>query len=84
MIVCSMPGCQTTAGCQCKLVTWHPAPHAAPAAVPTLVWSGTVSIERRAHKVMTPEEYAAMPIIGWHEVCKNVDGFGGIGVRFLT
>jgi hypothetical protein len=38
---------------------------------------------RKAHKVMTPEEYAAMPIIGWHEVCRNVDGFGAIGIRFL-
>lgn len=37
----------------------------------------------RAHKVMTPEEYAAMPLIGWHEVCRDVDGFGAIGVRFL-
>lgn len=40
-------------------------------------------IERRAHKVMTAEEYAAMPIIGWHEVCRDVDGFGGIGIRYL-
>lgn len=39
--------------------------------------------ERKAHKVMTPEEYAAMPIIGWHEVCRDIDGFGGLGVRFL-
>ena len=37
----------------------------------------------KAHKVMTPEEYAAMPIKGWHEVCRDVDGFGGVGVRFL-
>src|ERR1700680_3350449 len=34
--------------------------------------------ERAPHKVMTPEEYAAMPIIGWHEVCRDVDGFGGV------
>ena len=39
--------------------------------------------ERKAHKVMTPEEYAAMPIIGWHEVCRDVDGFGGVGIRYL-
>lgn len=39
--------------------------------------------ERKAHKVMTQEEYTAMPIIGWHEVCRDVDGFGGAGVRFL-
>ena len=38
---------------------------------------------RRAHKIMTPEEYAAMPLIGWHEVCRDVDGFGGIGIRYL-
>lgn len=39
--------------------------------------------ERKAHKVMTAEEYAAMPIVGWHEVCRDVDGFGGVGVRNL-
>jgi len=39
---------------------------------------------KRAHKVMTPEEYAATPINGWHEVCRNVDGFGGVGVRYVT
>ena len=38
---------------------------------------------RRPHKVMTPEEYAEMKIIGWHEVCRDVDGFGGVGVRFI-
>jgi hypothetical protein len=38
---------------------------------------------RRAHKVMTPEEYQTMTIQGWHEVCRDVDGFGGTGVRFL-
>jgi len=37
----------------------------------------------KAHKVMTPEEYAAMPIVGWHEVCRDYDGCGGVGVRFL-
>jgi hypothetical protein len=40
--------------------------------------------ERPAHKVMTPEEYQAMSLQGWHEVCKNVDGFGGVGVRFVS
>jgi hypothetical protein len=40
-------------------------------------------MEKKPHKVMTREEYAAMPILGWHEVCRDVDGFGGIGVRFL-
>ena len=43
----------------------------------------TIVAERKAHKVMTPEEYAAMPIVGWHEVCRDVDGFGGVGVRYL-
>lgn len=43
----------------------------------------TIVAEPKAHKVMTPEEYAAMPLIGWHEVCRDVDGFGGVGVRFL-
>lgn len=37
-----------------------------------------------AHKVMTPEEYAGMPLIGWHEVCRDVDGCGAVGVRFLS
>ena len=38
---------------------------------------------REPHKVMTPEEYAAMPIIGWHEVCRDVDGAGSVGIRYL-
>lgn len=36
------------------------------------------------HRTMTPEEYAAMPIKGWHQVCKDVDGFGGVGIRMGT
>lgn len=44
----------------------------------------TATQANSAHKVMTAEEYAAMPLQGWHEVCRNVDGFGGVGVRFLT
>ena len=40
--------------------------------------------DRPAHKVMTPEEYTEMPIIGWHEVCRNVDNAGAVGVRFIT
>ena len=40
-------------------------------------------LERKPHKVMTTEEYSATPIIGWHEVCRNVDGFGGVGIRYL-
>jgi len=38
----------------------------------------------KADRVMTPEEYAAMPIIGWHQVCKDFDGCGNVGVRFSS
>lgn len=38
----------------------------------------------KAHKVMTPEEYAAWDIKGWHLVCKNYDGFGGVGMQMIT
>jgi len=38
----------------------------------------------KAHKVMTPEEYAAMAITGWHQVCRDFDGAGNVGVRFLS
>jgi hypothetical protein len=38
----------------------------------------------KPHKTMTAEEYAAMKIEGWHEVCRNVDGFGGVGIRFIS
>lgn len=37
-----------------------------------------------AHRVMTPEEYSALKLIGWHSVCKNVDGLGSIGIRYQT
>jgi hypothetical protein len=46
-------------------------------------WSNEASDTPKPHKVMTPEEYAAMPLKGWHEVCRDVDGFGGVGIRFL-
>jgi hypothetical protein len=36
----------------------------------------------KADEVMTPEEYAAKPIIGWHQVCRDFDGFENVGVRF--
>ena len=36
----------------------------------------------RAHRVMTPEEYAALNIIGWHAICRNIDVAGNVGVRF--
>lgn len=45
--------------------------------------SPSVDGERRAHKVMTAFEYISTPIVGWHEVCRNVDGFEGVGVRYL-
>ena len=38
----------------------------------------------KADKVMTPEEYAALPLCGWHMVCRDFDGFGGVGVRFIA
>lgn len=38
----------------------------------------------KADRIMTPEEYAAMPLVGWHMVCKDFDGFGAIGVRFVA
>lgn len=39
--------------------------------------------ERKPHLTMTPEEYAAMKINGWHEICRDIDGFGGVGIRYL-
>lgn len=48
------------------------------------VVGGKITVECKAHKTMTPEEYASMPIVGWHAVCRNYDGFGGVGVRFMT
>lgn len=38
----------------------------------------------RAHKTMTAEEYLALNLKGWHEVCWRYDGAGGVGVRYLT
>jgi hypothetical protein len=32
---------------------------------------------------MTPEEYEREIIVGWHEVCRNVDGMGSVGIRYL-
>lgn len=37
-----------------------------------------------AHHVMTREEYDAMLIKGWHEVCRDIDNAGNVGVRFLS
>jgi hypothetical protein len=39
---------------------------------------------KKAHKIMTATEYAAVPIKGWHEVCRNIDGFGGVGIRYIA
>lgn len=84
LVICSRPECQTTAGCKCRtVVAWNPAPHAAPAAAPFL-WHGSVSAGRTPHKIMTREEYDAMPIKGWHEVCRDIDNAGNVGVRFLS
>lgn len=38
--------------------------------------------EVEAHKVMTPEEYAAFNIQGWHLVHKDYDGFGAVAVSY--
>ncbi|TXH46976.1 MAG: hypothetical protein E6Q97_28220 [Desulfurellales bacterium] len=39
-------------------------------------------MDERPHKIMTPEEYATLNIKGWHRVCKDVDGFGAVGVIY--
>lgn len=38
----------------------------------------------KADRVMTPEEYAAIPLVGWHMVCRDFDGFGGVGICFVA
>lgn len=35
-----------------------------------------------AHKIMTPEEYAASNLKGWHAVHKDYDGFGAVAIRY--
>ena len=40
-------------------------------------------VGKQAHVIMTEEEYQNVKIIGWHEVCKNYDGCGGIAIRYL-
>lgn len=44
---------------------------------------GQISRPRKPHKTMTTAEYYSFSIIGWHEVCRDVDGFGGVGIRSL-
>lgn len=39
-------------------------------------------MSEKPHKIMTPEEYAALPIRGWHRVCRDIDGAGNVGVQF--
>lgn len=39
--------------------------------------------EERRHRVMTAAEYIETPIVGWHQVCRNIDGFNNVGVRYL-
>jgi hypothetical protein len=43
---------------------------------------GNGAVEARPHKTMTLDEYLATPLRGWHSVCFNIDGFGGVGVRY--
>lgn len=83
VVICSRPECQTSAGCKCQRVAWNPAPHAAPSAMLSLGSWGTIG-GRQAYKIMTREEYDAMPLIGWHEVCRDIDDAGNVGVRFLS
>lgn len=40
--------------------------------------------DTKAHRIMTREEYDAMPLKGWHEVCRDIDNAGNVGVRFLS
>lgn len=69
VVICTRPECQTTAGCRYGERRWL---------------SGSINpAAQRAHKVMTKDEYLAAGIKGWHEVCFDVDGFGGVGVRYL-
>jgi hypothetical protein len=45
--------------------------------------NGAVEADDRPHKTMTLDEYLAEPRLqGWHSVCFDVDGFGGVGVRY--
>ena len=37
-----------------------------------------------AHRIMTTEEYQALNIKGWHMVCKDYDGPGGVGIRYIS
>ncbi len=38
----------------------------------------------KADRVMTPEEYASIPLVGWHMVCRDFDGFGGVGIKYIA
>lgn len=39
---------------------------------------------KRPHRIMTAEEYEALDLQEWHEVCRNYDGFGGVAIRYLS
>jgi hypothetical protein len=40
--------------------------------------------EPKPDKIMTRDEYLAANLQGWHQVCWNVDGHGGVGVRYMS
>ena len=40
--------------------------------------------EIKPHKIMTPEEYSALKIEGWHQVYKDYDGFGAVAICYVT
>lgn len=37
----------------------------------------------KADRVMTAEEYARIPLVGWHMVCRDFDGHGSVGIKYL-
>jgi len=39
---------------------------------------------KQPHKIMTLEEYELLDLQGWHEVCRNHDGFGGVAIRYKS
>lgn len=47
-------------------------------------WMVRGAPDDRPHRIMTREEYNALPLQGWHMVCHDVDGSGSTGVRYLS
>ena len=45
-------------------------------------WNTRRSQGGKAHKVMTPEEYAATKIQGWHSICRDYDGAGNVAIQY--